>query len=123
MATKKRDTTSKSEATLGDILRKGQMFWLSEDEKEDMSDGRTPFTVSKIASTNDKKYGPRWELTINVEGEERGLTIPKHKARDEVIEGLMEYIARNGSAGPLRIKVKPFGGDRTWISLHQVQGR
>lgn len=121
MATKKLGTKTE-EVSLKDILRGQSSRWLTEDEKEEMSDDKSPFTITAIEKTKDAKYGMRWELTVDIDGEERGLTIPTHKARDGAIQGLAEYVKKNGSVGPLRLKVKPFGKDgHTWISLHAAK--
>lgn len=112
-------STTKEEPTLdiNAILAMSQQHYLSEDEKEEMSDDKTPFTISKIDMTHDKKYGDRWELTITLDGQSRGLTIPSHESRDKMIQALQQYVAKNGTTPPMRLKVKPFGDGRTWISI------
>lgn len=119
----KKTTRTNGEASLKDILKINANRWLSEDEKEEMSDDKTPFMVTSVESTKDKKYGQRWELTVDIDGDERGLTIPAHKTRDESISALSDYVKKNGSAGPMRLKVKPFGEGRTWLSLHVVKAK
>lgn len=122
MARSKRTTTEEPTLDINAILAMSTQHYLSEDEKEEMSDDRTPFTISKIESTTDKKYGKRWELTITVDGQSRGLTIPSHEARDKMISALQQYVASNGTTPPMRLKVKPFGDGRTWISILAAKG-
>ena len=122
MPAKKSTKSTEPALDINAILALSTQHYLSEDEKEEMSDDRTPFTISKIESTTDKKYGKRWELTITVDGQSRGLTIPSHEARDKMITALAQYVDANGTTPPMRLKVKPFGEGRTWISILAAKG-
>ncbi len=105
-----------------DAVSDGKPRFLSGDEKEDLAKAGTPFTITAVEfevgksdeNPNGNKYGDRFVLTIDLDGEDRrlGFTIgidPQTgesytPARDKQLADMTEYLATGeGAIDPTKL--------------------
>ena len=118
MATRK----SVEEPSLSQILARKGGKYLSETEKQELSDSQTPFDVIDVKRTTGTYEGVkrnRWEVTIVLDKKNRVLTIPSHDLRDETMQLLEGFVKKNKKAGPIVLKVREMDNGHSWMSLEE----
>jgi len=84
--------------------------WIGKEEKKTMVTDETPFPVLAVAKANTGKYGPRYVVKTELDGEERLLSFAASgvESRDRLFDALIEYQERD-DAEPVVVKMKQSG--------------
>lgn len=86
-----------------EAVKDASVRYLTGPEKEILAATEQAFTVNDVA-VGEGDFGKRWELVIDIDGDERILTISRNRARDPLMREL-QRLCKQAPQGPLVLDV------------------
>lgn len=77
--------------------------FLSAEDKREIAEKRTPITITRCEKV-DSQYGPRWVLTIDVNGLSYRMSLAANEARDEFLSRV-QTVLETGQHVPCRLRL------------------
>lgn len=90
-------------------------IYLSGEEKSELAESGTPFTIYEIVVDSANSFGPRWVLSIDLEGTERKLGLNCNGRRDQLMKALKPRTDSGAAIGPVCLERRALkGGQTVW---------
>lgn len=85
----------------------GSGNYIGKDERQTLIANEVPLEIVKIYETQHSEYGPKYNVVVNLEGEERTISWKKADenggvySRDRMLVAMQEYLESKGDDDPL----------------------